>query len=304
MKTRALEGVLVPIITPTDSEERVDEPGLRKLIDALIAAGVHGIFAGGSTGEGPLLAPEEWRRLMEISRDAVKGRVPVLAGVMDTSSRRVRDKVRAVRAMGYEYFVLTPSFYLASSALSECIRLFGEAREAAGDMEMIAYNIPQCVGAFLGVDTTCELARRGWIRVCKDSTGNMEHIRQLVTRGREVGLSVLTGDEFHLMDTLHAGVRGIIPGCGSVFPKPFLAAWDAAERKDWAALASAVDEVMRVRPALVAGTNWLAGIKYAASVMGIGSGRPLSPLEPVSPEQKKRIDELLRAEKVAGAERR
>jgi 4-hydroxy-tetrahydrodipicolinate synthase len=243
---------------------------------------------------------EQWQRLMEAAFDAVKGRKPLLGGVMDTSSRRIRDKTRILRDIGYEYFVIAPSFFIPSRTGTEHVRLFGAAREAAGEMEMVAYNNPQTIGAALAVDTVCELARRGWIRCCKESSGDMEHFRELVKRGKEAGLSVLAGDEFYFMDALRAGARGLVPGCACIFPEVFRMAWEAAVRGDWDTVAAAFSRILRIRSALVTGgACWLSGIKYAASVLGIGSGKPMAPLEPAGTRQKEQIEELIRIE--AGA---
>ena len=88
---------------------------------------------------------------------------------MDTSARRVCEKIALLQQIGYRRFVLTPTFYIAVKAPSEHLRLFGQAKEAAGEMEMIAYNIPQCTGSALAVETMCEMVKRGWIRCCKES---------------------------------------------------------------------------------------------------------------------------------------
>ncbi|MGA2974424.1 MAG: dihydrodipicolinate synthase family protein [Spirochaetia bacterium] len=294
MQTSTLRGVVVPIITPLDAEEKVDEAGLRRLIRRLAEAGVHGLFVGGSAGEGPLLPSDQWQRMTEIAFDEVKGRMPLLGGVMDTSSRRVREKVKALRAIGYSHFVVTQTFYLAARAESEHLRLFGEAREAGGNMEMIAYNIPQCTGTSIAVDTLCEMGRRGWLRHCKESSGDMAYFRDLVRRGGEVGISVLGGDEVTMLEELRAGAAGLVPGCGNIIPAIFIQAFEAAERKDWAGAARIHDEMMRMRaPLVTGGTNWLSGIKYAASLLGSGSGRAMSPLEPVGVQQKQAIEQLL-----------
>jgi 4-hydroxy-tetrahydrodipicolinate synthase len=99
-RANVLHGVVVPVITPVDSTDRVDGPAFRKILHRLIAAGVHGIFVGGSAGEGPLLTDREWRRLIGIAMETVDGRVPLLGGAMDTSARRVCDKIRALRDAG------------------------------------------------------------------------------------------------------------------------------------------------------------------------------------------------------------
>ncbi len=296
MQAQSLRGVVVPIITPLDSEEKVDEAGLRRLIRRLTEAGVHGLFVGGSAGEGPLLAADQWRKMAEVAFDEVKGGMPLLGGVMDTSSRRVCEKVKVLRGIGYSYFVVTQTYYLAARAESEHLRLFGEAREAGGNMEMIAYNIQQCTGASLAIETICEMARRGWLRCCKESSGDVAYFTELVRRGAETGLSVLAGDEVRLVEELRAGATGVVPGCANVVPSVFIQAFDAAQRGDWVAVARIHGEMMRLRaPLVTGGPGWLPGIKYGASLLDGGSGRAMSPLEPVGPDQKREIEMLVRS---------
>lgn len=294
MSNPRLHGVIVPTITPLDEHEDVDEAAFRQHLRRLLDAGVHGIFVGGSAGEGPLLTRDQWQRMAEIAHDAVRDSVPLLGGVMDVSARRVCEKVAALRKIGYRRFVLTPTYYIAVRTAEEHLRLFAQAREAAGDMEMIAYNIPQCTGSSLAVDTLCELARRGWIRVCKESSGDLDYFRELVRRSAQVELSVLQGDEKTMADGLRAGACGVVPVCANVFPEVYIRLYEAAVRNEATALAQAYEDNLRVREPLVAGGPcWLSGIKYAASRLGIGSGRVVSPLAPVEPQQAELIDRLL-----------
>ena len=86
---------------------------------------------------------------------------------IDTSSRRVCEKVKTLSEIGYRHFVVTPTYYIAIKTPEEHLRLFGQAKEAAGNMEMIAYNIPQCTASTLAIETICKMAQRGWIRCCK-----------------------------------------------------------------------------------------------------------------------------------------
>ena len=155
-----LSGVIPPLLTPTDAQDRVDEPALRRSIRRLIDADVHGLFVGGTAGEGPLLADREWSRLMEIAFDETAGRLPLLGGVQDLSTRKVVDKIVRLREIGYRRFVVTPTFYVPARTADEQLRLFAACREAAGDMELIGYNIPQAVGVQVAVETFREAAAR------------------------------------------------------------------------------------------------------------------------------------------------
>ena len=86
---KKIVGVIPPIITPVDEQERVDEKGLRALVDHCIDHGLHGIFVCGSNGECMALTQKERDRAIRITLDQCAGRVPVIAGCMDSSTQRV-----------------------------------------------------------------------------------------------------------------------------------------------------------------------------------------------------------------------
>jgi 4-hydroxy-tetrahydrodipicolinate synthase len=295
MASAEIRGIIVPVITPLDDEENVDEKAFRELLRRLVAAGVHGVFVGGTAGEGPLLAAGEWRRMVEIAFDEAGGKILLLAGVMEMSTRRVREKVRILEAIGCTHFVLTPTFYVITRSATEHLRLFAAAREAGAGMEMVAYNLPVSTGASIAVETVLEMVRRGWIRCCKESSGDLAFFRELIERGRDLGLSVLIGDEPVMIDGLKAGAKGLVPGCANVFPGIYLRLYEQACGGDWDAAVETHRLALRVRgPLVVDGTCWLAGIKYAAALTGIGTGRLVSPLEPCGARQREAIERLVR----------
>ncbi|MBV9124371.1 MAG: dihydrodipicolinate synthase family protein, partial [Planctomycetes bacterium] len=272
----------------------VDEPALRRSIDRLLEAGVHGLFAGGTAGEGPLLTEREWVRLMEIALDQVAGRVPLLAGAQDSSTGRVVDKIRRLRDLGYAHVVVTPTFYIPSRTADEQLRLFGACREAGGEMELVAYNIPQVTGSGITIETFCELARRGWIRYCKESSGDLAFLRRLIRAGGELGLKVLMGDERTAAEGLLAGAVGLVNLCANLEPRTYLRLFEAGVRKDQEELQRCQERINRIVITVVlSGPCFLAGPKYVLGRLGLGAGVPLSPLQPVAAEQARRIDEFL-----------
>lgn len=296
-----LQGVVVPVITPVNDDDKVDAKAFRAILNRLVEAGVHGIFVGGSAGEGPLLTDREWRRMATIACETVSGRIPLLGGAMDTSTARVCMKVRALRDSGYRHVVVTPSYYLAVHAPTEHLRLFSAAREAAGDMNMVAYNIPSCTSSVVAVETMCDLARRGWIRYCKESSGDLKYLLKLIRRGREVGLSVLAGDERQMDRGLLAGAKGIVPVCANYDPRLYIRLYQAGSRGDRKAAAALMKRLAFIRETtLLSGASWIAGMKYAMSVLGLGSGRPVSPLEPAEPKRRAVIESMIRADRDAG----
>jgi 4-hydroxy-tetrahydrodipicolinate synthase len=289
MRNRELYGVIVPIITPVDTDDRVDENALRKIIRHVIDGGVHGLFVGGSAGEGPLLTEKEWTRMMEIARDENRNRVSLLGGVMDTSTKRVKEKIKLLKQMSYEIFVVSPTFYISLNAPEEHFRLFSECVDAGSGMEMVGYNIPQNTHSQIPVEVFHECARRGWTRYCKDSSGDMEYFQRLQAKG----LKVLSGSEVDLADKLLAGAVGAVNVCANYEPETYVQAYSAALKKDRQELAKMQERVDFLRQRLcLGGPCWLSGVKYAISTLGIGSGKPVSPLQPAPEEQRRMIDEI------------
>jgi 4-hydroxy-tetrahydrodipicolinate synthase len=294
MKVKELAGVIPPAITPVDDEDRVDEPAFRRLLRRLIDGGVHGIFVGGSAGEGPLLTLAEWVRMMEIAFDEVRDEVPLLGGVMETSTRRVMERLKLLAGIGYSYYVVTPVFYLRMTTPEEHLRLFAICHEAVPDLELIPYNIPVFTGCQIPIQVLCDLARRGWVRYCKESSGDLPYFTRLVGEGREVGLKVFMGDERSAREGLAAGACGLVPGCANFEPRTFVRVYEAAQRGDVQELDRSYARMMVLREKLVLSSPcWLAGIKYAVACAGIGSGKLVSPLHVLTDEEQRDIAEFV-----------
>ncbi len=291
--TAELSGIVVPLLTPTDAEDRVDEPALVRSIDRLIGAGVQGIFVGGSAGEGPLLADREWDRLMEIAFDATRGRGILMAGAQDTSTRRVVAKARRLYGLGYRDIVVTPTYYVRSSTDDEHLRLFESCREVGDEINIIPYNIPQVVGSVIAVETFAKLAREGAVRYCKESSGDLEYLARLVHEGGADGLKVFAGEERNAAEALRIGAVGLVPVCANIEPKPYLEMMEAVGRED-GALERHQERIRALVAALVlSGPCWLSGPKYALGRLGIGPGTPVAPLPRADDEQAARIDRFL-----------
>ena len=294
MGNRELYGTIVPIITPVDNYDRVDESSFRKVIRHVIEGGVHGLFVGGSAGEGPLLAEKEWTRMMEIAQDENGNRVSLLGGVMDTSTKRVKEKIKLLKQMGYEFFVVSPTFYLSLTTPEEHFRLFSECIDVESGMEMVGYNIPQNTHSQVPVEVFYECAKRGWIKYCKDSSGDMEYFRRL----QAGGLKVFSGSEFDLADKLLSGAVGAVNVSANYEPETYVSAYSAALQKDREELAKIQKRVdFLYQSLLLGGPCWLSGVKYAMSTLGMGSGKPVSPIQPAPEKQRRMIDEITRGKR-------
>jgi len=287
-----LHGVIVPVVTPVDEDDRVDAAAFRKCIRHVLGAGAHGVFVGGSAGMGPLLVESQWRRAVTIAREEVGPGHYLLGGTMAASTARAVEKIRILEAIGYEHAVVTPTYYIDINRHEEMLCHFGRCRDAA-DMRLVAYNVPSCTHSMIPVETIAQMARREWICACKESSGDRAYFGEVLEKTRGHGVRLFQGNEPLLNWSLSLGVDGIVPVCANFEPGTFVCLRDAVLRGDKELAERAQARIMHIREVLlINGDNWVAGIMYGVSRLGIGSGRPVSPLQEVGPPAKLGIDAL------------
>ena len=198
---------------------------------------------------------------MELTLEFTGSRIPLLAGVQDTSTPRVSEKIKAVSKMGYKNCVVTPAVYIPSKTASEHLRHFGACVEAA-DIEIIPYNIPQLTQSVIAVETVCDMAKRGWIHHIKDSEGNLESLKAMVKGASEYGLGVLCGNDPISGEALLAGASGLVSGTANIVPEMFLNLYTQAKagkrEKVQQQLASIVEVMNKV---VLSGPAWLPPLK-------------------------------------------
>ena len=289
MDLSKIAGVIVPAVTPVDAGDRVDEAAYRSLLRYLIDAGVHGIFVGGTAGEGPLLTLQEWERMSSIAFEECHGKVYLLGGALDTSTSRITQRIRMLSDIGYQHYVVVPPFYVKMTLPDEHLRLFGTCKESAPNLDMIVYNIPSCTGTVIPIEIVCKMAQRKWTLCCKDSSEDMEYFGRLISEAGPLGMRVLIGSEMNAAEALLMGAHGLVPVSGNYEPHTFLEAFEARGNAQKLAL---IQEriTMLVQNVLLRPRSWLAGAKSAVAANGIGSGIPVSPFEPLSTDEKAQFD--------------
>ncbi|WP_329227732.1 dihydrodipicolinate synthase family protein [Streptomyces canus] len=219
-----LTGVVPPVCTPLTPDRDVDVPSLLRLVDHLVAGGVHGLFVLGTSSEAAFLTDAQRRLVVETVAGHVGGRLPVLAGVIDMTTARVLDHVRAVTAAGADAVVVTAPFY-ASTHPVEIARHYRLV--AAGcPVPVIAYDLPSGVHTKLPADVVLDLAAEGVLAGLKDSSGDLAGFRTVVSGAGAhpdiTGFSVLTGSELTVDAALAVGADGAVPGLANVDPDGYV----------------------------------------------------------------------------------
>src|SRR3954465_7634509 len=110
-----LQGIFTPLLAPLDERDRINEPELRRFVSWLIDRGVHGLYPNGSTGEFTRLTAQERRRVVQITCDENRGRVPVLAGAAEANIKETLDACAAYADMGATAVAIVAPFYFRLS---------------------------------------------------------------------------------------------------------------------------------------------------------------------------------------------
>jgi len=232
----ALRGVIPPVCTPLTDDRQVDAESLRRLVDHLIDGGVDGLFLLGSSGEAVFLTDGQRDGVLRIAVPHVASRVPVIAGVIDTTTPRVLEHVRRALDAGVDGIVATAPFYTRTH-VAEIEQHFRLIKDAIGEVPLYAYDIPVCVnGVKLDADMVLRLAAEGVLSGVKDSSGDDAGLRALVLGKRAAGLdhfSVLTGSELTVDSAILMGADGVVPGLGNVDPVGYATLVRLARAGDW-----------------------------------------------------------------------
>jgi 4-hydroxy-tetrahydrodipicolinate synthase len=258
-------GIVPPVCTPFTTDDEVDVPSLRRLIAFLLDNGVHGLFMLGSTSESALLTNGQRARVLEVAVEAADGRVPVLAGVIDTSTARSLEQARRAREIGVDALVLTAPFYVRTGR-NEIAEHFRIIRQAV-DLPIVAYDIPSAVQVKLDRETVVQLAREGVIAGIKDSSGNEANFRGLVLEMRDLPrFRIFTGSELLVDLALQMGAHGSVPGLGNVDPAGYVKIYDAFRAGDLASARTEQERLFRLFAIVYAGASDRMG--FTASALG------------------------------------
>lgn len=239
-------GVVPPVATPLLPDGTIDHASLERLVERLIAEGVSGLFALGSTGETAYFTDDQRVELLTTIVRANAGRVPVIAGAIELTAPRIVETARRLVAAGAQAIVTTAPLYTLNSAAEVADHFRTIA--AAIDAPLWAYDVPVRVHSKLGIDLLVQLGLEGVIHGVKDSSGDDVSFRRLLAANAAAGrpLQLLTGHEVVVDAMALAGADGVVPGLANVEAAGYVRLWEAAQRGDWTTARDEQERINRV----------------------------------------------------------
>ncbi|MFB3825721.1 MAG: 4-hydroxy-tetrahydrodipicolinate synthase [Bryobacteraceae bacterium] len=285
-------GIVPAVVTPFRSDERIDFSAWQKILDALIGAGVDGIFAVGGQGEFFALNEEERTVALRFCRQYAAGRVPIYGNVGAVTTRETIRLAEQAEAEGVDYLVAVTPYYIRPSA-DELVEHFVEVCRSV-HTPVLAYNIPERSG----VDLTPNVVQR-IAEACanfvglKDSSGRLDRLPELVSIGRDRPFSVLMGRDHMILTALELGCAGAVTACANVAPRLFVDLYRAFRegRKDEAARLQQFVNPLREAFAL---HTFPAVIKEAMEMAGLPAGPCRRPVGPMPADARRQLAGVLK----------
>lgn len=296
MNTDFLKGVIVPIITPIDENELIDEKALREQVDYVIEGGVLGILAFGSNGEFYVIEEDEMERGLKIMVDQAAGRVPVYFGIGAISTKKCVRLAKMAAANGATGIsVLQPMFLKPTE--TELFQHFKTIADAVPKTPMLLYNNPGRVGYTMSASLVERLAREvDNIVGMKDTSGDMTQTSEFIRRTRDIGFKVFGGKDTLLYASLCHGAVGGVCTAANFMPELITDIYNKYVAGD---IQGSLEAQFKLNPVRLSmdGASFPVAAKDMANLRGRNIGLPYTPNLPTpeGPVLDKIKDEMTKA---------
>lgn len=293
MNAPMFKGVITALITPL-RDGNVDEAALKRLLERQIAAGVHGVVAVGTTGEGGGLTIEEHKRVTSICVQVSAGRIKVIAGAGSPATYESIDLAAHGKACGADGALVVTPYYNRPSQVGLIAHF--EAVANAVELPLILYNVPARTGVDLANESVAHLAAHPNIVGIKDATGDMGRVSWMHANilGSGAQFELISGDDHSYLGYAAHGGTGLISVTSNVAPEASVALYEALAVGDYATARSWQDRLIGLHKAMFLDAS-PAPAKYALAKLGLCAEELRLPMTPTRDAVKPAIDAALAA---------
>lgn len=271
-----IKGIVVPIVTCIDEDEKIDEVKMREQVDFVIEGGVTGILAFGSNGEFYQLEEDEMKRGLQIMVDQSAGRVPVYFGIGAINTKKcIRLAQMAVANGAACVSVLQPMFLKPTE--DELFTHFKAIADSVPGTPVLLYNNPGRVGYTLSANLVEKLAREVENIVgMKDTSGDITQTAEFIRRTRDVNFKVFGGKDTLVYASMAHGAVGGVCTAANIYPELVVPIYDKFAAGD---LEGALEAQFKLNPVRLSmdGASFPVAAKDMILLRGRNMGKPYAP---------------------------
>ena len=274
-------GSYVALVTPFING-KLDESALRRMVNWQLDNGTHGLVPVGTTGESPTLSEKEHKRVVEIVVEENNGLGPVIAGAGSNNPVEALAYARHAKELGADAVLCVAGYYNRPN--QDGLYAHFEYIAQGVDIPMIIYNIPPRAIVDIEPKTMAKLAALKNVVGVKDATGDISRISlERLALGND--FSYLSGDDLASVAYNAVGGNGCISVTANVAPSRCSAMQTACLKGDFKEAKRIHDELTPLHAAMFNEPS-PAGVKYAASLLGLCNEESRLPVMPLSQESK------------------
>lgn len=283
-------GVFPAVTTSFDENDQLDYGAMERHFDAQIEAGVHGLVVTGTLGENGSLTSREKQEVLKVAVSVSGGRVPVLAGVAETTTAAACRCVDEGARNGADGFMVLPPMQYAADR-RETLQHFRSAA-AASDRPIMIYNNPVAYRVDVTPELFDELADEPAFVAIKESSDDVRRITDIYNR---VGdrYQLFTGVDDLALESLLLGAVGWVAGLVCAFPRETVALYDFAVSGQLDAARQLYRWFMPLLH-LDVSTKLVQNIKLAEAMVGLGTEHVRAPRLPLAGAERERVEAVIR----------
>jgi 4-hydroxy-tetrahydrodipicolinate synthase len=284
------KGSIVAIVTPFKNGE-VDENAYRELIEFQIENGTSGIVPCGTTGESATLSVSEHNRVIDIAVEAVKKRVPVIAGTGGNSTSEAIELTAHAKRVGADGTLQVTPYY--NKPTQEGLYQHFKAIAKAVSLPQVLYNVPGRTSVNMLPETVARLAELPEVVAIKEASGSLVQMAEIVNLAGDK-ITLLSGDDNLTLPLLSIGGKGVISVVANIVPKDsadMVQAWLEGRAEEAKTLFL---KLFPLCQAMFYETNPIP-VKTSLGLMGKATEEMRLPLCPMAPGNLEKLKKALRA---------
>jgi len=277
------------LVTPFHRDLSLDEAALRKLVRRQIEAGINFLVPCGTTGENPTLTRAEHLRVVEITLEEARGKVPVLAGAGGYNTQEVIELAREVEGLGANGILSVTPYY--NKPTQEGLYQHFKAIAEAVHIPIVVYSVQGRTGVNVEPATLARLAQIPNIVGVKEASGNIAQMASIIQQVPE-SFAMLSGDDAITLPLIALGGRGIISVVSNEIPAQMTELAQFCLSGDFAGARKLQRKYLPLMEVNFIESNPIP-VKAAMALMGLLEPVYRLPMCPPKPENLARIEKVL-----------
>jgi 4-hydroxy-tetrahydrodipicolinate synthase len=285
------DGIYTPLVTPYNADGSVHWDGLADVIEYLIAAGVHGLITGGSTGENYAQTVAERIEIAQFTKDRIKGRLPLVVG---TGTMLTDDSIAlavAAKDMGADSILLASPPYAVPTDRENALNAL--AIDRAADLPIMLYNYPHRTGTMMGEEFLDRVGRSRNFCGVKESSGDINRVHLLARDYPHIQLGC--GMDNQALEFFAWGAPFWVCGGSNFLPHEHVALYNACVVEgDFAKGRRIMSAMMPLMRVLEQGGKFIQTIKHGVTMNGIDASVVRRPLKALNKDDKRELEQVVR----------